>query len=592
MSVAPPMLRRWREHACRAVLAVLFLAHLPGAAGQQVPVVEPAEEPRPPAAALEAAVEAAAPGPTAADPAPAQKTESTVRSLEAFLRTIESKQAQVDALRERFQEAVEDVTRNQLLEQLEEATREAEALDRQFEEFAVAVDVSAFVEEEQTPFDWQDELAGLVRPIVAEIKNATAGTRAIGELRAGIEEATEREAVAAEAVANLERLLAADPGENLEQRLQTDLGRWRQRREDAANRATALQLQLDNRLAERTSVLDETTSYVRDFLRTRGLNLLLGIGAFVAVFLGVRLLGRLYDRLQSSRGGRSFSNRMAALLFQLFSVVGGVAATLLVFNLAGDWFLLGIVLIFLLGVGWASINTLPRHFEAIKLMLNIGPVKEGERLDFDGSPWCVESLGFSARLVNPLLDGGTLVLPVRFLVDLYSRPFGQGEALFPCRRDDWVELDDGRVGRVVNQNPATVELMELGGSRVVYQTRAFLGLSPRNLSAGFRLSLRFDLDHRHLDAGTDAIPGALQERLEQALPAVAGDDALRRVRVEFEQAKPSSLAFAVEVDLDGAVAERLPELRRAVARLLVEASRENGWTLPFPQLVVHQRGED
>lgn len=569
-------------------LAAVLLATAASSAAQEADVV-PSAEPQAPAEALETAVDEAAPGPTAAPPSPEEKTESTVRSLEAFLKTIESKQAEVDALRQRFQEAVEDVTRNQLLEQLAETTREAEALNRQFEQFAVGVDVSAFVEEEEKPFDWQAELAALVRPIVAEIKNATAGTRAIGELRAGIEEASELESTAANAAANLERLLAADPGENLRERLETDLARWRQRREDAANRATALQLQLENRLAERTSVLDETTSYVRDFLRNRGLNLLLGIGAFLAVFLGIRMLARFYDRLQSARRGRSFSNRLVTLLFQMLSVVAGIGATLLVFNLVGDWFLLGILLIFLLGVGWASINTLPRHIESIKLMLNIGAVKEGERVVFDGSPWQVDNLGFAARLVNPLLDGGTLVLPVRFLVDLHSRPLGRNEALFPCRAGDWVELADGRLGRVEHQNPAMVHLVELGGSEVVYPTPEFLALSPRNLAAGFRLILGFGVDYRHLPECTTTIPKAFQERLERGLPDVTGGDGLRRVSVAFSEAGASSLDYAIEVDLDGEAAERLPAIRRAVARLLVEACRENGWEIPFQQIVVHRR---
>ncbi|MEQ8230343.1 MAG: hypothetical protein RKL32_01400, partial [Gammaproteobacteria bacterium] len=489
--------------------------------------------PRVPEAAL--AADTAAPG------AERDGLASTVESLEAFLKTIESKEAEVARLRERFQAAADDVTRDRLLERLAEATREAEALERQFERFAVDVDVSAFAkEDEDQGFDWQEELSALVRPIVAELKSATAESRVIGELRSAIEDASEREDTAKAASSNLEALVESASAGALRERLERDLARWRQRHEDARNRRVALELQLDKRLAERTSVLDQTASYAKSFFRERGLNLVMGIGAFLVVFLGVRLLGRLYDRIYAARRGRTFSNRLGTLLFHVFSVVGGLGATLLVFNLVGDWFLLGILVIFLLGIGWASINTLPAHVETIKLMLNIGAVREGERLVFDASPWRVDHLGFSARLVNPLLDGGVQILPVRFLVGMHSRPLGQDEEWFPCRQGDWVELDDGRIGRVAWQSPAQVQLVELGGAQVTYQTADFLARSPRNLSTGFRLELSFGIDYAHQADATTTIPHLMQEKVEHGLREAFGAAMLRNVRVEFQAAAASS----------------------------------------------------
>lgn len=515
---------------------------------------------------------------------------STVRSLEAFLKTIESKEAEVAALRERFQSAVDDVSRDQILARLAETTKEAEKLERQFERFAVDVDISPFVEEEQKRFDWQEEISALVQPIVAELKSATAESRVIGELRGAIEEASEREQTAEAASANLSGLIASAPPGALRARLEKDLTRWQQRHADARNRRVALELQLDKRLAERTSVLDQTTSYAKTFFRKRGLNLVMGIAAFLAVFLGVRLLGRLYDRIYAARRGRTFSNRLGTLLFHVFSVLGGLGATLLVFNLVGDWFLLGILVIFLLGIGWASINTLPAHIETIKLMLNIGAVREGERLVFDGSPWRVEHLGFSARLVNPRLEGGVQLLPVRYLVGLHSRPAGPREEWFPCKSGDWVELADGRLGRVAHQSPALVELVELGGAQVTYQTGDFLALSPRNLSTGFRLEITFGIDYAHQPECTTTIPELMQAKVEAGLREQFGADLLRHVRVEFQAAAASSLDYEVELDLAGAAAPELPEIRRAVPTLLVEACNEYGWGIPFQQITVHGIG--
>ncbi|MGR8918145.1 MAG: hypothetical protein ACU85V_00900 [Gammaproteobacteria bacterium] len=517
----------------------------------------------------------------------ADKLDNKLRSLDAFYKTVQSRREAIETLRAELKAVEDDVTREQVLARLAEETEAVAALNAQFEEFAVGVDISAFVVEEERPFDWQEEIGALVRPILAELKSATAESRIIGDLRAAIDETEVREQTAAAAAANLEELTAAGPEEPLAARLAEDLERWRTRRDDAANRRVALELQLENRLAERTSVFDETANYAKNFFRKRGLNMVLGAGAFLAVFFGVRMLGNAYDRMYARRRGRTFSNRLGTLLFQVFSVVGGLGAMLVVFNMVGDWFLLGIIAIFLLGLGWASINTLPAHLETVKLMLNIGAVREGERIVYEGTPWQVENLGFSARLVNPLLDGGLQMLPVRYLVGLNSRPAGVAEEWFPCRQGDWVELADGRFGRVAYQTPSQVQLVELGGGQVVYQTPDFLAQSPRNLSTGFRVESVFGIDYRHQAECTGRIPEVMQARLEAELPAVLGENAVNHVRVDFMQAAASSLDFEIEVDLAGEAASHLPEIGRAVQHILVEACTEHGWEIPFQQVTVH-----
>jgi hypothetical protein len=100
--------------------------------------------------------------------------------------------------------------------------------------------------------------------------------------------------------------------------------------------------------------------------------------AFCAVFFGFRLAEFGLRQLRRKGSEKKFGSMLTALLFHVISVLGGLGAMMLVFNLAGDWFLLGIIIIFLFGIGWASVNTLPRQVETIKLMLNIGAVREGK----------------------------------------------------------------------------------------------------------------------------------------------------------------------------------------------------------------------
>ena len=517
-----------------------------------------------------------------------QKVETSIQSLEALLKSVQSKQAEIAAVQQKLQGSPDEVTRAEWVEELTKLKEEGAHLDQQFAEFAVAVDISAFVEEEETEFDWQEEMGAVLQPIIAEIKAATAESRIIGELRSAADEQAKRATVAGHAVTNLESLMATESSPELDARLAEEIAVWTQRRDDAQNQQTALDLQLENRLAERSSVLDATTGYAQTFFRTRGMNLVYGIGSFCLVFFGVRMIGGIYRKLHSSKRGESFTSRLGNLLFHVFSIVGGLLAALMVFNLAGDWFLMGIVVIFLLGVGWASINTLPQHVETVKLMLNIGAVKEGERVVFDGIPWLVDRLSFGAKLVNPLLDGGLQAMPVKHLVGFHSRPTGEHEEWFPSRSGDWVELSDGRMGRVSYQTPSAVQLTGLGGSQTVLQTPDYLALSPRNLSTGFRITTTFGIDYKHQADSVTTIPDLMQQKLEAGLRELVGAAQLKHVRVHLSEAGASSLDYEIDVDVAGEAAPKRDIIRRAIASLLVEACNEHGWEIPFPQLTVHR----
>lgn len=513
--------------------------------------------------------------------------QGNVESLDALLKTIASKERDIAQTRQQLQEAKDEVARNAMLENLRSLNEQDAQLKDQFERFAVAVDTSEFTSEPEKAFNWQDELTSLLKPILAEFKNATAETRAMGEIRSQIDELDKLHATAKKAVENLDRLLGAHPSPLLQERLQNQLRVWSQRRDDLYNQMHALQIQLENRLAERKSVLDSTTRYAQVFFRTRGLNLLMGILAFILVYFGIRFTYAGYRKLRPAGRKLNFATRLGALIFHILSIVGGILAMLLVFNMVGDWFLSGIVIILLLGVAWAGINTLPQNMATIKLVLNIGAVKEQERLLYDGLPWRVETLGFSARLVNPLLDGGVQILPVVTLVGLHSRPNGKTEAWFPSREGDWVQLSDGRWGKVISQTPSSVSLQELGGATVSYPTPAFVALNPRNLSGGFVVEATFGIGYQHQKQCTGDIPAIMRERLARDLAAVAGEGNLEGVTVEFKAAGPSSLDFVIWVAVKGGAAPAYVRLQNAVQRILVETCTEHRWDIPFPQLTVH-----
>ena len=519
---------------------------------------------------------------------PLASGQETLQSLEALQRALAMKEAEAAELQAQLAAAGDDLQRDDVRRKLQDVRAAIDEQRRQFDGFAADVDLAPFSPQEESRFDWQEQVGKLLKPILAEFENATAESRAIGQLRAQLADVRTRRDLARQAVDNLDALLAKPLSAELRARLDARRATWQRVFDETQNEVSAIEIQLQSRLAARESVLDQATGYAKTFFRTRGLNLLLGIGAFGAVFFGFRLGERALRRLRRRGAEKRFGSRLTALLFHVFSVLGGLLAMMLVFNLAGDWFLLGIVVIFLFGVGWASIKTLPQQIETIKMMLNVGAVREGEFLVFDGTPYRVDSLGLAAHLANPRLDGGTRRLPVNFLVGMNSRPLGAEEQLFPCEKGDWVVLSDGRSGQVASQTPAVVELVSPGGERCTVPTAEFLGLHPRNRSAGFRVESTFGIDYRHQADAPTEIPARMRAKLLAELPKLVGPDALRDVQVLFAQANSSSLDYLVWADLAGTAAPLARRLPGEIQRLLVEACNENGWTIPFPQLTIHQ----
>lgn len=95
-------------------------------------------------------------------------------------------------------------------------------------------------------------------------------------------------------------------------------------------------------------------------------------------------------------------------------------------------------------------------------MLNIGAVRENERLVLHGVPWRVASINVFCRLVNPSL-GVELRLPIEDLVSLVSRPYNHEEPWFPCKKGDWVVVGSATRARVVSLSHEQVEVVERGG---------------------------------------------------------------------------------------------------------------------------------
>ncbi|MEY3895467.1 MAG: hypothetical protein RLZZ214_986, partial [Verrucomicrobiota bacterium] len=231
---------------------------------------------------------------------------------------------------------------------------------------------------------------------------------------------------------------------------------------------------------------------------------------------------------------------------------------------------------------------LPPYIEQIRMILNLGSVREDERIIHLGLPWRVASIGFFTTVTNPSLQGGVLRIPIRDLMGMTSREPDPKEPWFPTEKDDWVVLADGTYGKTLTQTPEQVVVLKLGGSLKTYPTADFLELSPENLSHGFRVSCTFGIDYRHQDQATENIPAQLAQMLTSALVADFGREAVRSIKVEFSEAAASSLNYRILADFDGSLGSRYQALQRRIQQICLETCNTHGWVMPFTQITVHQ----
>ena len=530
----------------------------------------------------------------AQSPADMDKTRTSVvvetGTLQSLRDLIKATESRIASLQQQSADAPDAIRKEEIETRLAKERESLRSLIVDFREVASGIEESDYtMESAQTP-GLPEQMRELLQPLLGELREATSGPREMETMRKQLRDARARWSLANRA---LEKIRGFDPAADdpeLQRLLDETRRLWEQRAGESAGRVKVLELQLAERERERVPFLEKASAVFSSFWRTRGLNLLLALSTGVATFLLGRRAYRWLRRHSPlhRRKGEHLMTRATDIVMAAVLVVSSILAALIVLYVREDWLLLTLAAIVLIGLAWAGRNTLPPYVDQIRLLLNLGPVREGERIVINGLPWRVSRLGFYSELTNPELHGGVLRLPVQDLTSLRSRPHDPHEPWFPTRIDDWVMLGDGTYGKVVQQTPEQVVLVRLGGSFKTYTAADFIRQTPENLSRNFRISTPFGIDYRHQAESTTAIPQRLTAAVKAALLAEVGNEHLRHVQVELQSAGASSLDYVILADFSGETASRLNVLTRLIVRTCVDTCNAEGWVIPFTQVTVHQ----
>ncbi|MCB9493990.1 MAG: hypothetical protein H6681_00940 [Desulfobacteraceae bacterium] len=514
---------------------------------------------------------------------PSPEILKSISSLrKTILERIEEKQHRIETT----SSASEIAALNEELQKLDKQLHETQ---KDFERIATGIDTGLFSEKKEENFDWQDEVASLVKPGINELKRLTEKSREKSKLKDEIENFDELIPHAKTAVKNIKNLISSSEDPSLQNYLENLLNEWTGIQKQLENKRHIANLKLSQMESKKKSFVEAAQSNVKNFFRTKGLFILTAVIVSILIVMFLKFLHRVIARKIPgyNREKKPFHVKAFELGYRILTFVLTMLSVILVFYVAQDWTLLSFAIIFLLGLAWGLKAAIPKMFKQSKLMLNIGQAREGERITFYGVPWIIQDINFHSTLENPDL-GVTLRVPIEILLEMISRPNNPEEPFFPCRKNDWVILSDGTFGKAVSLSHEMVKLVMKGGASKIYQTSDFLSLSPVNLSENFRIKETFGLSYDLQKDITRTIPYSITEYIRKKLMEADLDKYLINLKTEFLTAGASSLDLVVLADFRGEAADSYNKLKRYIQSWCVEASTENNWEIPFPQITVHR----
>ncbi len=519
-----------------------------------------------------------------------------VDQLTRLTDNIKQYQSEIKTIDRQLQKTTQTVEIEQLTLQRKNIQERLDEHNQSLEQIATGkVDLSLFeIESDEKSFSWQDEITDILKPVLSELKKITERPRQLELLRSQQASLQTRLVATNLAVKEIDVLLVNIKSSQVKITLTKLLKKWSSRKEDIENKLQLIQFQIEEKINAEEHSGQSVFESLKTFVTGRGLHLFLAFFAFLASLMLLRYVSHLIE-LWINRGNdkeRRFMSRLVHVVFQVLSVLIAVFALMTTLYILGDWFILTLVIILLVGATFALRNSIPKYLDEVRLLLNVGPVREGERVIYQGLPWRVSRLNIHSTLVNPVLTGGRLRVPMSEMLSLVSRRWSRDEPWFPSKVGDYVSLDDSTFGEVALQTPEIVQLTLNGGSRKTYSVGGFLDQNPRNLSEGFGVFVNFGLDYDLQPTITTEVVSVLESDINKRLAESEYAQYLIECRVEFATANASSLDLLIITLFSGDAAMYYLKIQRFLQRVTVDTCNHNQWSIPFSQMTVHLNRDD
>lgn len=440
-----------------------------------------------------------------------------------------------------------------------------------------------------------DDLQQILSPVLNSFKQISDRPREIQELKSLQDAVEARYQEALKARERLGEFLKNNQDKSLSWKVKESIQKTNTLVEKLEIQREDLRFRIIKIESDQEPFIQTFSNVILDFFKTKGLHLFLALTIFIAIFWTLRVIQGRFISILLYQINRSEKREHYRWLLRPIRVIYNAFALFLAFLLGiltlyalNDWVLVTIILIIVASVVWSSKQYFPIFLAQSKIILNLGSIRENERVFFKGLPWEIKSLGYYCRLYNPVLSGGFLRVNTKDIMQLCSRRIIDNEPWFPTKTGDWV-LVDGVYAQVTLQSPEQVLLKTLGSEIITYSASDFYSKNPRNHSNGFGVEFLFGVDYRHQKVLFSEVIPNFKERIESSLEANFKDakEVFENFSIEFAGAGASSLDLRFFIKVKGRMASKKFALTRSIQASFVEVCNENDYVIPFNQLTVH-----
>lgn len=473
---------------------------------------------------------------------------------------------------------------------LNNLNRDISNLSDTFEMIALSnMDTSVLKGSDIVTTDWRQDLLDILNPLIESLKSITKRPRQVAEARDTVFRSEARLLITKQAVSELEAIPAGSLDEDATLRVSNLLSKWRDEQAQYEQQRLVAQAQLERLSEDQETFFQGIWPATRLFLLGRGLTLVIALTTGFLTWALMRFLWWTYTTRFTTKDQRRNSTwfRLLEYSFYLVTTLIILFVTLVVLYVREDLLLLALAFLIIVATVLGLRQYLPRYVREARLLLNLGAVREDERIVYNGLPWQVMSLNLHTVLRNPALDG-VIRLPLEVIGTLVSRPV-KNNLWFPSNRGDYVILPDGTFGQIRVQTPDLIEISVKGGMTMTYSTQDFYCINLINLSRDktFGVSVTFGFDYSLQSISLTEVPETLKRDIQQALEDAGYKKHLDKLIVELSSANASSLDFLVFATMSSEVASDYFKLNRLIQQTCVAAANANDWNIPFPQLTVH-----
>lgn len=516
---------------------------------------------------------------------------SLEKKLVTLLQTIEEKQASIASIEKLIKKETGEEELKRLHQQILNDQDIIKGTREQFVSLSSGGE-KIFVERKvpQKKLNFQADLEAIFYPIIEQLREISDRPKRIEELEQNIFYWSRRSEELNRAVNYIETTKNIVTVAIVEKEVSALLDDAKKQYETAEQKLEILKAELAAIQGDKnplwSNVLDLANSFVTSILYYLMLAVLFAVIAYQAVSLLARLPKLLIDKRQPKR--YVFVARIINLAKGVLGAIAGIAVYLMVLYASGQWVLLVLSLFVIAGTALTLRSFIPQYFVEIRSLLNLGTIRQDERIIFDGLVWTINLIDIHTHLHNPALDAH-LRVPISKLVDSSSRPYHKDDPWFPTKLKDIVLLEDGVFGEVRHQSVDVVEI-NFGGSIYTYPTKQFLDKRPRNLSEGFTIYEIFGFDYQHQKESTTSMLEKYTDWINDAIKNDAVAEHCIALSVEFDKAASSSLDFKVIAAFSGEAATEYFRISRIIQKASVDIANHEGWIIPFQQITIHQAG--